>query len=89
MYLHIGQGVVVPTASIVGVFDLDNTTVSRETRKFLKKAEEGGHIVNVFDDLPKSFVVCRADNESTIYLSQLSPQTLGGRGNKFYAGNFR
>jgi len=94
MYLHLGQNVVVPESSVVGVFDLDNTTSSHITRKFLGDAEKAGHVINVSDDLPKSFVVCCAeksyrtterrrdsdvvkkDNELTVYLSQLSSQTL-------------
>ena len=73
MYLHLGQNVVVPEAEIIGIFDLDNTTGSRITRKFLGEAEKAGRVVSISDDLPKSFVVC---NDLEIYLSQLSSQTL-------------
>jgi len=76
MYLHLGQSVVVPEASVVGVFDLDNTTGSHITRKFLGSAEKAGRVISVSDELPKSFVVCGEDDEMTIYLSQLSSQTL-------------
>ena len=62
MYLHLGQGVVVPEASVIGIFDLDNTTGSKITRKFLENAEKDGRIVSVSDELPKSFVVCCEDN---------------------------
>jgi len=58
MYLHLGQGVVVPEADIIGIFDLDNTTSSRITRKFLSDAEKAGRVVNVSNELPNSFVVC-------------------------------
>ena len=76
MYLHLGQNVVVPEASVIGVFDLDNTTGSHITRKFLGNAEKAGRIISVSDELPKSFVVCGEENEMTIYLSQLSSLTL-------------
>ena len=76
MYLHLGQNVVVPEASVIGVFDLDNTTGSHITRKFLGDAEKAGRIISVSDELPKSFVVCGEENEMTIYLSQLSSLTL-------------
>lgn len=58
MYLHLGQNVVVPTKDVIGIFDLDNTTGSHITRSFLKNAEKAGQIVNISDDLPKSFIVC-------------------------------
>ena len=62
MYLHLGQNVVVPEADVIGIFDLDNTTGSHITRKFLGEAEKAGRIVSVSDDLPKSFVVCGEKN---------------------------
>lgn len=76
MYLHLGLNVVVPMRSVVGVFDLDNTTNSHITRAFLKNAEKAGQIVNISDDLPKSFIVCREDGMTRIYLSQLASSTL-------------
>ena len=79
MYLHIGQNVVVPEADVIGVFDLDNTTGSLITRKYLSDAEKDGCVLSVSDELPRSFIVCRQDNDTKIYLSQLSSQTLHKR----------
>jgi hypothetical protein len=80
MYLHIGQSIVVHQKDIIGIFDLDNTTSSPHTRKFLAQAEREGRAVSATDDLPKSFVVCQRNREKpVIYLSQLSPATLRGR----------
>ena len=76
MYLHLGQNVVVAEADVIGVFDLDNTTGSHITRKFLSEAEKNGRVTSVSDDLPKSFVVCGENDEFEVYLSQLSSQTL-------------
>lgn len=47
MYLHLGQSVVVPFRDVVGIFDLDNTTSSIHTRKFLERAEKEGRVVDV------------------------------------------
>jgi len=82
MYLHLGQNIVVPESSVVGVFDLDNTTNSHITRKYLNHAEKEQRIVSVSDELPKSFIVCNEDNKTTVYLSQLSSQTLLKRSNE-------
>jgi len=76
MYLHLGQNVVVPEAEIVGIFDLDNTTASHITRKFLSEAEKAGCVAAVSDELPKSFVVCEDGSRMDVYLSQLSTSTL-------------
>ena len=80
MYLHLGQGVVVPHRDVLGVFDLDNTSSSRLTRAFLERAEREGRVVDVSGDLPKSFALCRArEGPAVVYLSQLSAATLRGR----------
>ncbi len=76
MYLHLGQNIVVPFSSVVGVFDLDNTTGSAITRDLLSRAEREGRVESVTQELPKSFVVCEDRGERRIYLSQLSTATL-------------
>ena len=50
MYLHLGQSVVVPYRDVIGLFDLDNTSSSHLTRKFLERAEKEGRVVSVGDD---------------------------------------
>jgi len=79
MYLHLGQNVVVPETEVIGIFDLDNTTGSLITRKFLSDAEKAGAVLNVSDELPRSFIVTGNDNNITVHLSQLTPQTLNKR----------
>ena len=76
MYLHLGQNVIVPEADVVGIFDLDNTTGSHITRRFLNEAEKSGRVKTVSEDLPKSFIICGKNREFVVYLSQLSSQTL-------------
>ena len=56
MYLNIGNDMAVRDRSIIGIFDMDNTSTSRRTREFLEKAEKEGQVVPC-DDLPKSFIV--------------------------------
>ena len=77
MYLHIGQEMVVRMKEIIGIFDMDNTTISKTTRDYLHKAEKEGRVITVCDDLPRSFVVCRNDSGiETVYISQISCATL-------------
>ena len=77
MYLHLGNGVVVRKSDVLGVFDLDNSSSSHITRKYLSRAEKEGSIVNVAEnELPKSFVVCALPEGQRVYLSQLNSSTL-------------
>ena len=55
MYLFLGGDVSVWESDVVGVFDMDNTTVAKSTRNFLSRVQKEGAVVNVTADLPKSF----------------------------------
>lgn len=68
------------TENIIGIFDLDSTTVSKHTRKFLNDAEKKGEVVSVSYELPKAFVLCSEEKKGKkIYLTQLSSTTLEKR----------
>lgn len=77
MYLYLGQDTVVPMREVVGIFDMDNTTIAKSTRDFLSDAEKRGQVITVSMELPKSFVVCNSKtNGMTVYISQISCATL-------------
>lgn len=76
MYLHLGEKTVIKTEDIIGIFDLDNTTVSKNTRDFLADAEKNGEVVNVSFELPKSFILCVENDEKKVYISQIASSTL-------------
>ncbi len=76
MYLHLGVETVVREDEIIGIFDLDSTTVSKHTRKFLEVAEKSKKVHNVSFELPKSFVLCGKGKKNKVYISQLSSTTL-------------
>ena len=78
MYLNIGNDMAVREKSIIGIFDMDNTSTSRRTREFLSKAEEEGQVVPC-DDLPKSFVLTAEYGLDRIYLTSLTASTLEKR----------
>ena len=78
MYLSIGNNMAVRSASVIGIFDMDNTTTSKRTREFLEKAQKEGMIVPC-DDLPKSFVITEEYGFTKIYETTLSAATLEKR----------
>ena len=78
MYLSIGNDMAVRDSSILGIFDLDNTTTSKRTRAFLERAEREGQVVPC-DDLPKSFVLTSEYGFTRVHLTALSPATLEKR----------
>ncbi len=80
MYLRVEENIVVNTKDIIGIFDMDNTTVSRLGRAFLPKSEKNGLIINQTNDLPKSFVVVNENGNTKIFISSVSSKVLAKRG---------
>ena len=78
MYLSIGNDMAVRDRSIIGIFDLDNTSTSKRTREFLARAEKEGQVVPC-DDLPKSFVLTAEYGLNRIFLTSLGSATLEKR----------
>ncbi|MBQ8797590.1 MAG: DUF370 domain-containing protein [Oscillospiraceae bacterium] len=78
MYLSIGNDLAVRESSIIGIFDLDNTSTSKRTRDFLTKAEKEGQVIPC-DDLPKSFVLTAEYGLNRVHLTSLSSYTLEKR----------
>ena len=54
-FLHIGQNVMVNDRRIIGIFDLDITSQSAQTRRFLDQAEQEGVVLPVCETFPSRF----------------------------------
>ena len=78
MYLNIGSDMAVRDRSVIGIFDLDNTTVTARGREFLQHAEQDGQVVPC-DDLPKSYVLTAEYGMNRVYLTSLNSATLEKR----------
>lgn len=76
MYLHVGNDIVVNMNDIIGVFDMDNTTISKSGRRFLTIAQKNNNVINATDELPKSYIVTNYDGETKVYISSISSHTL-------------
>ena len=75
MYLHIGEDTLIKDKEIIGIFDMDTSTVNKATRDYLKKAEKNKRIIYVNYDLPKCFVV----TDDKVYVSPINTGTLNKR----------
>ena len=79
MYVGIGGDMAVRDRSIIGIFDLDNTTTSRHTRRFLSEAELHGVVIDVSGELPKSFVLTQELGMERVYLTQFNTAAIDRR----------
>lgn len=72
MFLHLGEDTVITDKGIIGIFDIDTSTVNKATRDYLAKAEKEKRVIYVNYDLPKSFVI----TDDAIYISPINTSTL-------------
>lgn len=75
MYIHLGSDVTVESAEVIGIFDLEKTSVQRSINDFLSHSQKTGKIYYVSLDMPKSFVVC----ENVVYVTNVGASTLKKR----------
>lgn len=79
MYLHVGNEIILNEKDIIGVFDIENASISKFTKEFLSRSQKAGAVVTVTSDIPKSLIVWEKNGEKKIFLSQLAPATLRKR----------
>jgi len=72
MYIHIGNGESVKSEDIIGIFDLDTSTVSKITKKFISEKEKSGKVEYSDYDLPRAFIVTKSSKKEKIILSRIS-----------------
>ena len=82
MYIHLGRDYVLNDRDIIGIFNLETTTISPHGREFLNYAQKNGAVVSLSDELPQSYVLADGGVVDTVYLSELSSAVLRRRAEK-------
>ena len=57
MYIHLGRDYVLNDRDIIGIFNLETTTITPRGREFLNYAQKNGAVVSLSDELPQSYVL--------------------------------
>ena len=79
MYVHAGNNRIIRTREIVGIFDMDTATMQTATREYLRAAEKDGRMINIKEEIPKSFIITSEKSGDKVYVSQISTSALLGR----------
>ena len=79
MYLHVGNNRNIRIKSVIGIFDMDNSTISTITRKYLNSIQKNGLLEAVSGEIPKSFILYENNGEYKVCMSPLSASALRGR----------
>ena len=81
MFLHVGNHKNIRMKDVVGIFDMDNATLSSVTRKFLGEKQKQLLVEIAAVELPKSFILFEENGLYKICFSPLSSSALRGRMN--------
>lgn len=79
MFLHIGEGKVISKRDIIGIFDLETTSISKKTREFLRINEKKGNIEYISTEIPKTYIITDSKLKKKVLVTQISSQTLQRR----------
>ncbi len=79
MYLHIGSDHMIWQRDIIGIFDLDTSTVGTPTRDYLTAAQQAGQVEDVDENLPKSFIVCTNVGRKNHHFTREKMRSKGNR----------
>jgi hypothetical protein len=72
MYVHIGNGESVRDTDIIGIFDLDTSTISKITKRFISEKEKKGLVEYSDFDLPRAFILTKSKKKEKIILTRIS-----------------
>ncbi len=75
MFLFLGADAVVPEKDVIGIFDIEECSVSRMTADYLNSCQKKNKVEYVSFDMPKSFIVCT----DKTYISNVSNSTINKR----------
>ena len=78
-YLNVGNNRSIPVSGIVGIFDIDSTTVSRTMRDWLRLCEKEGILISVASSLPKSVVLYDDGIGRSVWFSSFNASVLKSR----------
>ena len=78
-YLNVGNNRSIPVSGIVGIFDIDSTTVSRNMRDWLRACEREGILISVATSLPKSVILYDDGVGRSVWFSSFNASVLRSR----------
>jgi len=79
MYVHIGDNISVIDKKIIGIFDIESSTIGQITRNFLDNAEKNNEVTYASEKMPKSFILIADGMENDVILSTVSTSTIESR----------
>ena len=83
MYLHVSKKQKISNKSIIGIFDMDNASVGKDTKQFLARMQKRGSVRSDIGDIPKSFVMYDTDGGTEIALLKFSSASVEKKVNAF------
>ena len=79
MYLHIGKDCVINDKNIIGIFNLDYISNTKEYKSLYKRLEEEKKISNVSEKKGKTFILTKEKNKEKAFFTNIGVYTIAKR----------
>lgn len=79
MFLHLGKDIVINTKYIVGIFDIEKTSVKPDINNFLRECTKNNQVINVSYEMPRAIIVHREKDLEKVYITPVSAGALAKR----------
>lgn len=79
MYIHLGNDITILKKNIIGIFDIEKTTVSKITKEFLANSSKKNEVKDVSYKMPKSFIILENNEKKSLCITNISLKTLKNR----------
>lgn len=79
MYLHICKNIIIKMENIIGIFDIETIKNTKEYKDFYNKMYSENKIIDISDNIKKSLILTKEDDDYIGYISNISVATLEKR----------
>ena len=82
MYLHIGRDIILKKEEIIGIFNIESITETKEFNCIIETLKEVNRLQDISQGEPKTLVLYKKENNLCGVISNVSSNSIGKRNTK-------
>lgn len=82
MYLHIGKDIIIKKDEIIGIFNVESITETKEFNVIIESLKVTNRMIDISNGEAKTLILYKKENNLCGIISNVSSNSLGKRNNK-------
>lgn len=82
MYLHIGKDIIIKKDEIIGIFNVESITETKEFNVIIESLKLANRMIDISSGEAKTLILYKKENNLYGVISNVSSNSLGKRNNK-------